>query len=146
MNSINPYNQIASSANYTSGTSGYYPPQQTYQQQYVPPPIWHTFHPCGHQIKLEQGQPAPIRCQVCPAPEHAHHEYKKCGHVHNYEKGQAIPPECPTCVNQKWQAEAEAKKRVEEAEAEEQRRALEDKDPLAWLDKEVTSVREVAFA
>jgi len=133
---INP-NQYTGVANNTSYS---YP-----QQAYVPPPVWASF-PCGHQMKLEPGQPQPQRCQVCPAPERVHHEYKKCGHVYNYEKGQTIPSECPTCAFQKAQAETAAKERVEALEAELERRALEDKDPLAWLEKQVSAVREVAFA
>lgn len=149
MAAIDPFSQqtyqslitASNASNYTSGSS-YYPPVQA---QYVPPPVWASF-PCGHQMKLEQGQPHPSRCQVCPAPERVHHEYKKCGHVYNYEKGQTIPSECPTCAYQKAQAETAARERAEALEAELERRALEDKDPLAWLEKQVSAVREVAFA
>lgn len=139
---------INQSANYTAGstnllTNAVY--QQSYPQAYVQPAQWANF-PCGHQIKLEPGQPYPSRCQVCPTPEKAHHEYKRCGHVYNYEKGQQIPSECPTCQNLRYQEEQAAKKRADELAADAERRALEDKDPLAWLEKQVASVREVAFA
>lgn len=118
----------------TINTASGYP-----QQVYAVPKRWHNF-PCGHQVELEPNQPVPMACSVCgPAKvqEFDHHTYAKCGHVYSFMKGMAIPPECPTC---RTEAAAAEKLREEfEAQKAEERalREAEDREPLAWLDKQV---------
>src|SRR5580692_4056265 len=41
---------------------------------------WHTF-PCGHQLKLEHGQPTPTLCEKCGPVEYETYTYAKCGHA-----------------------------------------------------------------
>lgn len=117
--------------------------QASYGQQlssgYPPPPTWYTFG-CGHQIKLEQGQPPPTLCEKCGPVQYETFTYKKCGHAYSYQKGQQVPPSCRTCA-----IEVGAAKREEEAAAAavlaaEKKRREDDKDLRVWLDREVSRV------
>ena len=124
----------------TSGTSAHLP--YVSGPQYVPPPPnWATL-PCGHQVKLEPGQPVPTLCEKCPAPERRHHEYK-CGHIYNYLSNQLLPAECPTCASARFQEEKKREEREKEEAAERAARLAADKDPLAWLNKQLDETRAV---
>lgn len=104
------------------------------------PPSWHSFM-CGHQIKLESGQPVPVRCTICPPAKLLIHTWPKCGHALSYQEGTPIPPMCQTCAN-----EAARQLSLQAAErdaklAEERKRREDEKDLRVWLDKQIAEVR-----
>lgn len=141
MNNGGAYNnqQWQQSTSVTNGST-IYPSMYPQQQVYAPPPIWHTFHPCGHQVKLETGQPTPMRCTVCPPPEYDNHTYPNCGHAHSYQKGTAIPAECPVCTAAAYSNAQQEKAAIAEREAAEAKCREDDKDLRVWLDREVSRV------